>query len=143
MKRDLEADLKLCEAATKGPWELTPLNSEGPFAVRMPYPKGGTFYGIRQIGFEADGRFTVAAREGWPWTIAELKRLRERVNELEVQDPDFVQIDELQKTRVEMKRLKEFWEAYRALEVAEGIAAIAAAVTRFDEAKAALEEGEC
>ena len=66
-----------------------------------------------------DRAFLRHACEGWPWAIAEL-----------------------QKANAEMERLREFREAYKALGVAKGIAAIAAAVTRFDEARAALEEGE-
>jgi hypothetical protein len=80
--RDLEADLKLCEAATPGPWKVEPKSNIGLL----------TDYVGRVIGFmetSEDREFSVAAREGWPYAIrralaaeAELDRLRQEIARL-------------------------------------------------------------
>lgn len=68
-KRDLAKDLEICEAATPGPWGIVAANSEGPYLIKMPYPKGGLWYGIRQVAWKNDAEFISAAREGWPEAI--------------------------------------------------------------------------
>lgn len=75
--RDLEADLKICEAATPGPWAKT-----GDF-VNDLYGKP-----IARTWEESDNIFIAAARTGWPETIeramaaeAELARIKVGVDE--------------------------------------------------------------
>jgi hypothetical protein len=89
--RDLEADLAICEAATPGPWAVC-----GRYVVRDKYELGN----YRQAVFkaehipkiEADMRFAVEAREGWPYAIrralaaeAEIDRLRNEIQILQEQ----------------------------------------------------------
>lgn len=64
MKRDLKADLKLCNKATQGPWrhEWTPDCSE----IYAP----GVDKPIVLVGHDPhDAEFIVQAREGWPHAI--------------------------------------------------------------------------
>lgn len=88
-KRNLAADLALCEAATPGPWSEH--TNRHPEIGGQPWgwlnAKGGaqigTWSGSRNRNYDADNRFIVAAREGWPYAIrraieaeAEVARLR-------------------------------------------------------------------
>lgn len=86
--RDLEADLKLCEAATEGPWEWdyhfkqlvsrsADMNITGGIDPQTGFDDCGVFIGID------DRDFIAAARTGWPETIRELMEARSRINELE------------------------------------------------------------
>ncbi len=86
--RDLEADLKLCEAATPGPWGWTEVGLESLRNGPSQYGKEEMVLWPVKLGNRA---FIATARTALPYYITEVKRLRERVNELEVQDPDFVQ----------------------------------------------------
>ena len=74
MERDLEADLRLCNEATPGPWEIgnpdtlrpneTPLWADGfPLAAFYSYTRGGV------IETSSNASFASAAREGWPAAI--------------------------------------------------------------------------
>lgn len=79
--RDLKADLALCEAATPGPWEWTPDNWNGGFGgivgkdnaeVLFPDHRNEGDYGdawFEEYPSEADGKFIVEARVGWPEAI--------------------------------------------------------------------------
>lgn len=102
MTRDLEADLKLCEAATEGPW--TVFDSDD--TMCMTYigvctdnkdPEGTDGYEhviaatLLQEPRYADhhskqwyenANFIAAARTGWPETIRELMEARKRIAEL-------------------------------------------------------------
>lgn len=81
IKRDLAADLAICEAAISGPWHSMPsVHSEYPYEVcRSDFLDTIVASAIT----EDDARFIAAAREGWPHAIrraiageAELERLR-------------------------------------------------------------------
>ena len=77
-ERDWQKDWELCQRATPGKWEVVAANSEGPYMVRMPYPKGGMWYGIRMVFWKEDAEFITAAREALPYW---LQRVREMENE--------------------------------------------------------------
>lgn len=92
--RDLEADLKLCEAATEGPWDAIyydhtvtkhpnwEVDCNLPDVLTIADMGGG--YG-RNGESEANARFIAAARTGWPETIQELMEARKRIEELEAE----------------------------------------------------------
>ena len=74
-KRDLRADLELCNKATPGPWEVFPplcgpegqtvyqVDSGGPICdVSDPYPRGDNKP-------QENMMFIAQAREGWPHAI--------------------------------------------------------------------------
>lgn len=105
-KRDLAADMAICEAAIKGPWEI---REDAPYSVdgkvifrgrgnenrtiaRFPYgnvvgkPKGWELKDKQYQELLANVEFIAAAREGWPHAIcramkaeAENTRLREEL----------------------------------------------------------------
>ncbi len=75
VKRDLKADLELCNKATLGPWEVFPplcgpegqtvyqVDSGGPICdVSDPYPRGDNKP-------QENMMFIAQAREGWPHAI--------------------------------------------------------------------------
>ena len=71
-QRDFDADLKLAEAASPGPWEapgnytrMVFARSSGTIADVMSEPRG-----------RADTLFIAAAREGWPAALREIERLK-------------------------------------------------------------------
>ena len=81
-KRNLDADLAICNAAAPGPW----VYSEGLYVVKNV--TGDSFEWdadfVAEAGAEEDAAFIAAAREGWPHAIrraqaaeAEVDRLRE------------------------------------------------------------------
>lgn len=78
MARDLEADLKLCEAATKGPW----LDCNNHI-----YDSRGRLLLVLSKNFKemncGDVHFIVGAREGWPETLHELIEARKQIRELQ------------------------------------------------------------
>lgn len=90
--RDLEADLKLCDAATEGPWGATYYDEKATddpgWDVDCALP---TVLTVARIGNgygsdsepEANAKFIAAARTGWPETIRELMEARKRIDELE------------------------------------------------------------
>jgi uncharacterized small protein (DUF1192 family) len=79
-KRDLQADLALCDAATPGPWESMPsIHAEFPFEICC---NGFLDPIVASAIDEADARFIAEARTGWPHAIrralaaeAELQRV--------------------------------------------------------------------
>jgi len=92
--RDLKADLALCEAATPGPWEWTPDNWNGGFGgivgkdnaeVLFPDHRNEGDYGdawFEEYPSEADGKFIVEAREGWPEAIRRAIKAEKECTEL-------------------------------------------------------------
>jgi len=67
--RDLKADLKLCEAATEGPWEYKH-DGYGDYCVSALLPDDDGSYCWNDIPFtEGDAKFISVAREGWPEAI--------------------------------------------------------------------------
>lgn len=87
MARDLEADLKLCGAATEGPWvcshpfRMSREPAPNPSIVECDHPIGSVAHCYGSNFTDAD--FIAAAREGWPETIRELMEARKRIAELE------------------------------------------------------------
>ncbi|WP_338532629.1 hypothetical protein RBB83_17470 [Paenibacillus peoriae] len=62
--RDLNADLAVCEAATRGNW----LVADGVYVLDgESWETGGSF--VAECEREADAEFTAKAREGWPEAI--------------------------------------------------------------------------
>lgn len=88
--RDLRADLAICEAATPGPWAVC-----GRYVVRDKYELGN----YRQAVFkaehipkiEADMRFAVEAREGWPYAIRRALELEEEVRRLRTENAQLLE----------------------------------------------------
>jgi hypothetical protein len=122
--RDLAADLALCEAATRGPWDLldsrkerwhfTAPNGHGPpegtvqWQILGGQPKGS---GSRDYGYavmggrhgpgvikpeHADLLLAALSREGWPVAIRRAIAAEARVKELEA---------EVERLRAEVERL--------------------------------------
>ncbi|WP_279041746.1 hypothetical protein [Brevibacillus borstelensis] len=93
IRRDLQADLKICEAATPGPWRM---NDSDMYEDNIVWgPKGPGYGAVARVENDYprkprinDARFVAEAREGWPETIRyamslerEIDRLR---NELDI-----------------------------------------------------------
>ena len=77
-KRDLHADLALCEAATPGPWEYHGRGYTGVAVWRAGGPGHGSIAELSPVNFgdkrqwaecENNARFIAEAREGWPHAI--------------------------------------------------------------------------
>jgi len=66
-KRDLSADLALCEAATPGP--LYAKNEEWPGNANLRYWVDNQDDGIGCFVRYEDAKFAAEAREGWPYAI--------------------------------------------------------------------------
>lgn len=61
-KRDLKADLELCNKATPGPWKVSTSGNV--------YPVDGDYKFAICCGTElVDAKFIAQAREGWPYAI--------------------------------------------------------------------------
>lgn len=84
--RDLEADLRLCEAAHAGPWRacVRYLARENETVIAIccnqdvlagPDPRDS-------LETAAEARFIAAARTGWPETIRELQAARQEIEAL-------------------------------------------------------------
>lgn len=84
-KRSWLNDWEICQKATPGKWEVVAANSEGPYLIRMPFPKGGTWYGIRQIAWKKDAEFIAMAREALPYWLKRVEELEYAIAELEKQ----------------------------------------------------------
>lgn len=74
-QRDWQADWERCERATPDKWEVVVANNEGPYLIRMPYPKGGTWYGVRMIAWKEDAEFIAEAREALPYWLQRMREL--------------------------------------------------------------------
>lgn len=74
--RDADADLATCNAATPGPWVPYKFACSG---WQLIYPDGED----SSIQSEEDAKFTAMAREALPYWIAEAKRLRAEVADLQ------------------------------------------------------------
>ena len=71
--RNWARDWDLCEKATYGKWEMVSANCpEGPYMIRMPYPRGGTWYGVRMIAWKEDAEFIAEAREALPYWLNQM-----------------------------------------------------------------------
>jgi hypothetical protein len=92
IKRDLHADLAICNAATAGPWEWGVDNGES----LLQNSRGVPVVFISEPGItDADARFIAEARTGWPHAIEralaaekEVARLTGLVGSLRVNDRD-------------------------------------------------------
>lgn len=78
MPRDLDADLAICEAATPGPYRITPCGCGHSSCNQV-------FISVTH----SDGRFSpedaaffVSARNGWPETIRELQVAEAKIDRL-------------------------------------------------------------
>lgn len=90
-RRDLAADLQICEAATPGPWEVEGAGGVHVNGTRDGYivVRAGTALHTRWMSW-ADAMFVANARQGWPHAIrralaaeAEVERLLRLVEQLE------------------------------------------------------------
>lgn len=80
--RDLKADLKLCEAATEGPWEYKH-DGYGDYCVSALLPDDDGSYCWNDIPFtEGDAKFISVAREGWPEAIGRAIKAEKECTEL-------------------------------------------------------------
>ncbi|MGG3873114.1 hypothetical protein [Brevibacillus laterosporus] len=86
--RDLNADLEICNAATKGPWSWCG-DKFGDLVVYSPKLRGFHNNGgeIAQLdyGNQEDARFIVEARAGWPHAIERALEAERRVAELKAE----------------------------------------------------------
>ncbi|MEW6016516.1 MAG: hypothetical protein AB1760_00420 [Pseudomonadota bacterium] len=89
MKRDLEADLRLCEAATEGPWHALPKpNPDWPGGKAVVTHIAdhdwvrASFGGVAMVNGVDDAAFIAAAREALPHWLNEVRRLKAQVNRL-------------------------------------------------------------
>ena len=121
MKRDLKADLELCNKATPGPWyrkktgaNFKGFSSEVIIADTSRYATGNKVYAEAKGGqFPAnDADFIAQAREGWPHAIERAIKAETLVREL------VGVIDDLLRQINECGLDNEMWEVYeRAKEV--------------------------
>lgn len=104
--RDLQADLKLCEAATRGPWYVVRVDDDvcmNAFAVStaeqiadftsdfgdedkvvaITLLQSPLFAAVRDERWFENAVFIAAAREGWPEAIKRAMEAEARVAELE------------------------------------------------------------
>lgn len=83
MKRDLHADLRLCEAATVGPWETGYDHEEQRYCVEAvnEVSWGGGFI-VADCAYKEDAKFIAEAREGWPHAIRRALEAGELITEL-------------------------------------------------------------
>lgn len=89
--RDFEQDRKICEAATKGPWEVR-YGEEYRGEDDPPVWNGevhvyveGTDSWVGTLGYNGYGeenvKFVAAARKGWPAALAEIESLKRQLQE--------------------------------------------------------------
>ena len=76
VKRDLKADLELCNEATPGPWEAEDGLADPMVVMGRDYSH--YFY----VHTEWDAQFIAQAREGWPHAIERALEAESLVNEL-------------------------------------------------------------
>lgn len=82
-KRDLHADLAICNAATPGPWALDYDYEDRRHcveAVNVPSWGGGVI--VADCAEEADARFIAEARAGWPHAIGRAMAAEAEVDRL-------------------------------------------------------------
>jgi len=78
--RDLDADLAICEAATRGPWELA-----DNFRIRTALFPGQVSQSVvtgQWLAIDNDGRFIAEARQGWPYAIQRAQEAEQEVDRL-------------------------------------------------------------
>jgi hypothetical protein len=76
--RDLDEDLKICEAATQGPYQVTPCPCASDICNQV-------FISITRTDGRLepeDAKFIADAREGWPHAIKRAKEAEEQVDKL-------------------------------------------------------------
>lgn len=78
-KRDLMADLEIINAATPGPWLISPHSN---FIGIMTE---GRFYEVAKYFDKHDARFISEAREGWPYAIRRAIRAEDRSELMEAE----------------------------------------------------------
>ena len=101
-KRDLKADLELCDKATPGPW-LLENNHEHPFTILdFEYADVMATYCTN-----SDAEFIIQAREGWPHAIARAMKAEALAWEL------VGVIDELRRQINECGLDGEMWDVYQ------------------------------
>lgn len=143
--RDLEADQNLCDRATPGPW--WPRATSDDYYMNARYVS--TEPGPGGMNWKHDHLCGMAFSKGEPTKVIAITLLQHPMLAVVAdskydENMEFIAAarDALPYWLNEVKRLREFWEAYNALNVAEGIAAVAAAEKRFDKARTALQGGE-
>ena len=99
MKRDLKADLELCNKATPGPWEIclgsgvsfctAVMTADGRYMICYCLPDWFLDEGVAPENHVPNLQFIAEAREGWPHAIerarraeAEVERLRGELEQL-------------------------------------------------------------
>lgn len=116
MKRDLKADLELCNKATPGPWyrkktgaNFKGFSSEVIIADTSRYATGNKVYAEAKGGqFPAnDADFIAQAREGWPHAIERAIKAESLVREL------VGVIDDLCRQINQCGLDEQMWEVYR------------------------------
>ena len=116
MKRDLKADLELCNKATPGPWyrkktgaNFKGFSSEVIIADTSRYATGNKVYAEPKGGqFPAnDADFIAQAREGWPHAIERAIKAESLVREL------VGVIDDLCRQINQCGLDEQMWEVYR------------------------------
>jgi hypothetical protein len=81
-KEEIEAIKRRCEAATRGPWKLTPLmsrNMRNPSAYLVTMPDGINSSDL----LKNDAEFIAASREDVPALLAEVEKLRGLLSDVE------------------------------------------------------------
>jgi hypothetical protein len=85
MKRDLNADLRICEAATAGPWiaeKTGAMDVVSEVTGRVVLFAVGDDMTYLDMA-EEDERFVIEARTGWPHAINRAMAAEERAREFE------------------------------------------------------------
>ena len=100
-KRDLKADLEICDKATPGPWR-----AGGSFVITFHDEWICEVVGEYSMGCEDNMRFVAQAREGWPHAIERAIKAETLVREL------VGVIDDLLRQINECGLDNEMWEVY-------------------------------
>ena len=100
-ERDWEADRKLCEAATKGPWtHVKPYTTEVGWISRIDGAIRFTLASLTSQGEEsrldlksahANGEFIAESREGWPAALAEIATLQGILADMQQESTAYLQ----------------------------------------------------
>lgn len=111
MKRDLHADLRLCEAATVGPWETGYDHEEQRYCVEAvnEVSWGGGFI-VADCAYKEDAKFIAEAREGWPHAIRralEAEAERDELRKIVSSECPIDALDIVESLRVEKWHMQE------------------------------------
>ena len=111
MKRDFEADRKICDAATGGEWRVYGGKFGETNVYAPPYEKANEVVSDISWDRPADATFIAEARTGWPAALDEIERNRRHISQLETVSTQLER--ELSITSTENQRYRQALESIR------------------------------